>query len=244
MRTEDNHLRVRIVEEIVRLANANNGRPPGIAAFERETGIKESAWSGVIWSRWGDALVEAGFLPNTLNAKSDQTHLLTKLCEAARHFGRIPPDRDLRIYRRNTDPEFPHQTTLFGNFGSKASMLEAIANWIADKPDYADIQTMLPKVTAPMRSKPAHAGKADGSVYLIKSGKHFKIGRSDQIERRIKEISIALPEEATLEHTIATDDPPGIEGYWHRRFADRRANGEWFALTPQDVLAFKRRKFQ
>jgi Meiotically up-regulated gene 113 len=244
MRPEDKQHRDRVVEEIKRIAKASNGKAPGVHAFERETGIKKSSWSGVIWGRWGDALVEAGFAPNTLQGKSDPEFLLRKLCEAARHYGRIPPEGDLRIYHRNIDPEFPSHGTLNLNFGSKPEMLERLAKWIADKPHYADIQTMLPHVAAPMRSKPARAGKADGSVYLIKSGKHFKIGRSDQIERRIKEIRIALPEEATLEHTIATDDPPGIEGYWHRRFADRRANGEWFALTPQDVLAFKRRKFQ
>ena len=82
-----------------------------------------------------------------------------------------------------------------------------------------------------------------GYVYLMKAGRFYKIGRTNALGRRERELSIQLPERAEVAHSIKTDDPSGIEEYWHRRFHDRRKNGEWFELSAQDIAAFRRRKF-
>ena len=105
---------------------------------------------------------------------------------------------------------------------------------VAAKTDDAEDAEGVPEETA--------AGEL-GYVYLMKAGRFYKIGRTNALGRRERELAIQLPEAAKVIHSIKTDDPVGIEEYWHRRFQDRRKNGEWFELTAQDLAAFRRRKF-
>jgi len=80
--------------------------------------------------------------------------------------------------------------------------------------------------------------------YLLKHGsrREYKIGRTNNPLRREGEIGIQLPEKLQPLHYIKTDDPVGVEAYWHMRFASKRKEGEWFALSAQDVRAFNRWK--
>jgi hypothetical protein len=233
-------MRDQILREIKRLAEANGGQAPGVRAFETATGITEGTWRGVHWARWSDALTEAGYSGNAFQGKSDADYILTSFIEAARHFKRLPTVMELRMFKRGREG-FPNEKTIYSYFGSRDALISNLRTWLEGKNGYDDIAEMVGSETEPNDASPR---RDEGLVYLIKSGAHYKIGRSDELERRVKEIRIALPETATLVHSIRTDDPAGIEAYWHRRFADKRANGEWFKLTAADVAAFKRRKYQ
>jgi Meiotically up-regulated gene 113 len=233
-------VRDHILSEIRRLAGANGGHPPGRRSFAKITGIRESAWFGHYWPRWGDALIEAGFAPNTPPERLDEGHVFSKLAAACRHFGRFPVTKEMRMYKK-VDADFPNEKSVISGFGNVAALKHGFAEWGRNNPGYEDVAAMVPESS----SQPSTAAVSiEGFVYLIRSGAHYKIGRSDELERRVKEIRVSLPEAVTLVHAIRTDDPVGIEAYWHKRFASQRANGEWFKLSSSEVAAFKRRKYQ
>ena len=240
-------MRDEILSEIRRLTALNGGQPLGQIAFARETGIADHLWLGKIWARWGDAISEAGYEPNKRTERLDSEAILTQIIESCRHYGYVPTKAELQLYRKYA-PTLPSSNAIARHFGRRSDLMAALAKRAAEDEAYADIAAMLPDNPQPSASPPpqqaSQSKTQEGFVYLIKSGDFYKVGRSDDLERRVKEIRIAMPDKAALVHSIRTDDPAGIEAYWHRRFADKRANGEWFKLTSLDISAFKKRKYQ
>jgi hypothetical protein len=233
-------MRERILEEIRRWAAAHGGLAPDAQEFESATGIGPAAWN-LYWTDWNDALAEARPSP-TAKEPLDEALLFTQLAAAFRQFGRIPTEAEMRVYRRG-DATLPSHTAVLAHFRSKVSLLERFAAWAGADPVYADVALMLQaRPVAGIRGGKTRSADT-GVVYLMQAGKHYKIGRSEEIERRPDRMPVALPPDATLVHAIRTDDPPGIEAYWRRRFADRRT-GSSFALTTSDIAAFRRRRYQ
>lgn len=67
-------------------------------------------------------------------------------------------------------------------------------------------------------------------VYLLKCGEYFKIGRTNNIDRRMEQLRIQLPHIPEVLHTIRTNVPAYTERLFHEKFSQFRLNGEWFHL--------------
>lgn len=233
-----------VLQEIKRTAAANGGVPLGWRRFETETGIKEYEWLGKIWARWSDALREAGFTPDQFQEAYGKTELLEKYARLAQELGRLPTANDLRL-KGSLDANYP-SGKVFERLGLKAEIVQQILEYCRSREGYENVINLCEGYVPPNRSKleePKQQQGEDGFVYLMKSSRFYKIGRTNAVGRREYELAIQLPERVATIHVIETDDPSGIEAYWHKRFSAKRRNGEWFELDASDVKAFKRRKF-
>ena len=234
--------REHIVAEIQRTAAANGDRPLGKVRFLAETGIRESDWLGRYWSKWSEALREAGFDANTLNPRFDNDAVLRALAGEVRRLGRLPTIAEIKLARRR-DPSFPSHN-VFARLGPKAVLLRRLLDFCDQNAEFADVVALLPVADAAAADDATAEAPADqGFVYLLRSGRYYKIGLTLDMDERVRRLKIQLPDPVCEVHRIATDDPRGIERYWHMRFSDRRKNGEWFELSPTDVAAFRRRRF-
>jgi Meiotically up-regulated gene 113 len=236
-----------IVDEIRRTTLENGGTPLGLARFQTETGIRKSEILGVHWARWGDALGEAGYSPNQLKQAYSNQDLIRYYANLAAELGRLPVKDEVKIKHRS-DPSFPGWDP-FRRLGSRSERLRAVAEFCGNNAGYEVVLKCCEEYTAVTNvgqttNQVSPTEGSLGSVYLAKSGRYYKIGKSNAAGRREYELSLQLPEKLKMIHVITTDDPTGIEAYWHKRFDSKRKNGEWFDLSAVEVAAFKlRRKF-
>jgi len=234
-----------IISEIQRTASDNGGVPLGQKTFERETGISSSSWRGKYWRNWSDAVRAAGFAANLRNEAHERSFLIMSLARLTKQNGRFPTYADMRL-ERETNNSFPAHQPLT-RLGTVAERIELVRRYANENSEYKDILDSLPQTRDDGgTSSSKSASTLDGFVYMgllkVSREKRYKIGKTNLVERRRDQISIQLPEDLELLHTIKTDDAAGIEAYWHQRFEAKRTKGEWFALSREDVQAFKRRK--
>ena len=234
-----------ILQQIELVAAKNGGRTPGKGAFESATGIKESDWLGKYWARWSEAVLEAGLSPNVLQKSYDREHVIQSFVRLIRELGKFPVTAEIKLKARS-DKCFPAPNTIANHLGKQSGRAAIIRSYCEETGGMEDvIQICIPHIKPePVAPDDVEASLPNfGFVYLLRSGKYYKIGNTNNPDRRRYEIGLQLPEKVHHIHSIETDDASGIEAYWHNRFRKKRLEGEWFDLSADDIKIFRRRKF-
>lgn len=234
-----------ILAEIKRTAELNGGQPLGVALFEKTTNVMRTDWYGTHWARWSDAVIEAGYEKRERNIAYEADAVLEKFAALIRMLEKFPVTGEVRLQAKK-DPDFPSHSTIDRYLGNRRERPAIVIEFCERHGGYEDVIEICKPLVAEVLPEMTIAAEAEvitGFVYLMKSGKFHKIGRTNSPDRRQYEIGLHLPQELIQVHSIETDDPSGIEAYWHNRFSDRRLKGEWFDLKPVDVKAFRRRRF-
>jgi hypothetical protein len=234
-----------ILSEIKRTATANGGIALGRRKFELETGIREPDWNKH-WIRWGDAIQDAGLARNDKQQALPDDFILEKLTFFIRELGHFPVVLEFKMKAREAS-DFPNVKT-YSRYGPKSSIAKRVIEHCEHIGGFADVIELcrpiaVDAVVQNQEQVEAPPPSDVGYVYMWKSGTRYKIGKTDSLESRYKGLSAQVSHELIQVHAILTDDPFGIEAYWHKRFKDKRRYNEWFELSATDVAAFKRRKF-
>jgi len=180
-----------------------------------------------------------------MRARFSTDSLIKKYIDLIRELGHFPLEGDLRV-KRHRDNTFPSHGS-FNSLGSKTQRAKKVFAYCQEHGDYVDIIPFCLEVLSKTPHDPGVSTSESsnvGYVYIVKHGSRaeYKIGKTFNPVRREGEIALQLPEKVRPIHYIKTDDPSGVEKYWHTRFAEKRKEGEWFALTAIDVRAFRRWK--
>jgi hypothetical protein len=229
----------------IRKRGTKQGRHLSLRAFCRGTGIAEKQVLGVHWVTWNEAIAAAGLNPRSFaRPRADEATTFEALAQFIQRIGHWPTENELRRERHET-PSFPG-LKVFLRLKKAEPLSRKLAIHCAER---SDLKVAAAVVSDRIESEPAEPLPATapvrGYVYMMRSGRRYKIGRTNSPSRRHREVRLDMPDPTLLVHSIETDDPAGIEEYWHSRFRAKQVRDtEFFTLDAGDVAAFKRRRYQ
>jgi hypothetical protein len=222
--------------------------------FRRQTGVPPYHWWKGYWKSWSEFQIEAGFAPTPQITKIPDEVLLREYADLALRLNRLPTSRDL-IQRKKEDPSFPGQST-FGRLARLNEFLLKLEAWCEGKPAFAAVAAMIERRRIDLLGRRRDADRVRGFVYLARRGPVgangvrppedmiYEIGREIGAGKQLQRIAVRTSCSPGTIHVIDTDDPEGIERYWRSRFRSRRRGRRYFRLFPEDVPAFRWRRYQ
>jgi hypothetical protein len=228
--------REKIIDQLKRTTVANGGVPLSTRAFFKETGLGPRDLHRCGWPTHGALLQSQGLARGTMRQAYSDDELFRPLAQLTRVLGHFPTQNEREV-ERHREPAFPSSEAYLRR-ARGASLEVEFVDWCRRSNAYPDLVAKLSGsiVGAIKQRRPA----VRGYVYMMRSGRRHKIGRETTEGARQAAAGTWL-EDPRVVHRIATDDPEGVERYWHERFRkqNKLVKGELYDLTAADVAAFK-----
>jgi hypothetical protein len=105
-------------------------------------------------------------------------------------------------------------------------------------PELAAIEFDRPSPARRSEARPSDY-PTEGYVYVIRSRYGYKIGKTVNIRERTRLFAVKLPFPISMEYCARFDDYTAAERQFHRTFAGKRLEGEWFDLDEADLARIR-----
>jgi hypothetical protein len=225
------------------MAEAEGGKLVGRDPFLLRTRIPTSYFDGGYWRSWSEFQAELGFIPNPISARIPDDVLLDRYAGLAIELNRLPGYADIRV-KKKQDSSFPCYDA-FNRLGLRDDFLMKLEKFCEGKAEFAAVTALLERRRAHFISR-QRSTPSRGFVYLARRGEIlvYELGRVRATGNRLQREALRMSCRTDTVHVIDTDDPEGIERYWRCRFKSRRLGRKYFRLLPEDINAFRRRRYQ
>lgn len=228
--------REQILDAYKAFAARTKGAPPGKRQFLKAyPELNDHVFRSGFWRSWKAFQLDAGIAPNAKVQRLPDRPILEGLARLTRKLGRVPTTDDI-AFARKSDNTIPSEATVRKRAPTDAARAALLQEFCASSAEWADVLGLIKPAlqVAAARPNTQHA-----VVYLMQHGKRFKVGKSVDLDERLRNAKTWITDARYLWY-IETDDPFGVEKYWHGRFKAKSLGGEWFRLSNDDVAAFKK----
>ena len=152
-------------------------------------------------------------------------------------------DEGLLIDWRESDARLRPNVSARANWSNKPSFVFADA--VASRYGLADLfgerfpdlgeDAVATHALSPGVHRRLPSNAVPGYVFLIRSPHGFKIGKTANMQNRVRLFGVKFPFPISLEHYAWFEDCSGAERALHNRFHAKRLEGEWFDLGDSDI---------
>ena len=123
-------------------------------------------------------------------------------------------------------------------YSGNRKILEKFYNWFSDKMEEIREEEEKERNNI-LKREPLKKKKQEGYIYVIKSNKRYKIGRTLNLEQRIEKYITENPDKIEVILCEKVKDYVGVEKELHLIFEYKNHNREWFNLNNEDIKSIK-----